>query len=33
MPVVGTTGVMPAFEDGGASLVVSLDFMLGEDDS
>ncbi len=33
MPVVGSTGVTPTFEDGGASLVVGLDVMLGEDDS
>jgi hypothetical protein len=33
MPVVGSTRVMPTFEDGGASLVAGLDVMLGEDDS
>jgi hypothetical protein len=33
MSVVGSTGVMPTFEDGGASLVVGLDIMLGENDS
>ncbi len=33
MPVIGSTGVTPTFEDGGASLVVSLDIMLGEDNS
>jgi hypothetical protein len=33
MPVVGSTGVAPTFEDGGTSLVVSLDVMLGEDNS
>jgi hypothetical protein len=33
MPVVGSTGVTPTFEDGGTSLVVGLDIMLGEDDS
>ncbi len=33
MPVVGSTGVMPTFKDGGTSLVVCLDIMLGEDDS
>ncbi len=33
MPVVGSTGVMPTFKDGGPSLVVVLDVMLGEDDS
>ncbi len=33
MPVVATTGVTPTFEDGGASLAVCLDIMLGEDDS
>ncbi len=33
MPVVGSTRVTPTFEDGGASLVVGLDVMLGEDDS
>jgi hypothetical protein len=32
MPVVGSTGAMPAFEDGGVSLVVGLDIMLGEED-
>ncbi len=30
MPVVGSTGVMPTFKDGGASLVEGLDIMLGE---
>jgi hypothetical protein len=33
MPVVGSTGVTPTLEYGGASLVVGLDIMLGEDDS
>jgi hypothetical protein len=33
MPVVGSTGVAPTFKNGGASLVVDLDVMLGEDDS
>ncbi len=33
MPVAGSTGVTLTFEDGGASLVVCLDIMLGEDDS
>ncbi len=33
MPVVGSTGGALTFKDGGASLVVSLDVMLGEDDS
>ncbi len=33
MPVVGSTRDAPTFEDGGASLVVGLDVMLGEDDS
>jgi hypothetical protein len=33
MPVLGSTRVMPTFEDGGASLVVCLDIMLDEDDS
>ncbi len=33
MPVVGSTGVTPTFEDGGASLVVGLEVMLGEDGS
>jgi hypothetical protein len=33
IPVVGSTGVTPTFEDGGASLDVGLDIMLGEDDS
>jgi hypothetical protein len=33
MPVVGSTRVTPTFEDGGASLVIGLDIMLGEDDS
>ncbi len=33
MPVVGSTGVTPTFEDGGTSLVVGLDIMLGEGDS
>jgi hypothetical protein len=33
MLVVGSTGVMPTFEDGGASLGVGLDVMLGKDDS
>ncbi len=33
MPVVGSTGIMPTFKDGGTSLVVGLGVMLGEDDS
>ncbi len=33
MPVVGSTRVTPTFEDGGASLVVGLGIILGEDDS
>ncbi len=33
IPVVGSTRVTPTFEDGGASLVICLDIMLGEDDS
>ncbi len=33
MPVVGSTRVMPTFEDGGTSLVVGLDIMIGKDDS
>jgi hypothetical protein len=33
MPVVGSTGVMPTFEDGGPDLVDCLDVFLGEDDS
>jgi hypothetical protein len=33
MPVVGSTGVMPTFKYSGASLVVCLDVMLGEDGS
>ncbi len=33
MPVVGSTRVMPTFNDGGPSLVDCLDIMLGEDDS
>jgi hypothetical protein len=33
IPVVGSTRAMPTFEDSGASLVVGLDVMLGEDDS
>ncbi len=33
MPAVGSTGVMSTFKDGGTSLVVGLDIMLGEDDS
>ncbi len=32
MPVPGSTGVTPTFEDGGSSLVDCLDVMLGEDD-
>ncbi len=32
MPVIGSTGVTPTFKDSGASLVVGLDVMLGEDD-
>jgi hypothetical protein len=31
-PVIGYTEVTPTFEDGGTSLVVGLDIMLGEDD-
>ncbi len=33
MPVAGSTGVMSTFKDGGTTLVVGLDIMLGEDDS
>jgi hypothetical protein len=33
MPVVGSTGVMATFENGGASLVVDRDVMLSEDES
>jgi hypothetical protein len=33
MPVIGSTGVTPIFKDGGTSLVVGLDVLLGEDDS
>ncbi len=33
MPVIGSTGVMPTFEDGGPGLVDCLDIILGEDDS
>ncbi len=33
MPVVGSAGVTPTFEDGGPSLVDCLDIMFGEDDS
>jgi hypothetical protein len=33
VPVVGSTGVTPTFEDGGPSMVDCLDVMLGEDDS
>ncbi len=33
MPVVGSTRAMPTFKDGGASLVISFDVMLGQDDS
>jgi hypothetical protein len=33
MPVVGSTGVTPTFEDGGPGLVDYLDIILGEDDS
>jgi hypothetical protein len=33
MPVAGFAGVMPTVKDGGTSLVVGLDVMLGEDDS
>jgi hypothetical protein len=32
MSVVGSTGVMPTFEDGGPGLVDCLDVILGEDD-
>ncbi len=32
MPVVGSTGVTPTFEDGGPGLVDCLDVSLGEDD-
>ncbi len=32
MPVVDSTGVAPTFKDGGTSLVLGLDVMLGEDD-
>ncbi len=33
MPVLFSTGVTPTFKDGGGSLVIGLDVMLGEDDS
>jgi hypothetical protein len=33
MPAVGSTGVTPTFKDGGTSLAVGLNIMLGEDDS
>jgi hypothetical protein len=33
MPVVGSTGVAPTFKDGGTSLVIGLDVVLGEGDS
>jgi hypothetical protein len=33
MPVVGSTGATPTFKDGGASLVVGLGVVLGEDGS
>ncbi len=33
MPVIGSTRVTPTFKDGGTSLVVGLDDMLGEGDS
>ncbi len=33
MPVPGSTGVMPTFEDGGPGFVDCLDVILGEDDS
>ncbi len=33
MPVAGPTRVMPTFKDGGASLVVGLDVVLGEGDN
>ncbi len=33
IPVVGSTRVTPTSKDGGASLVIGLDVMLGEDDS
>jgi hypothetical protein len=33
MPVIGSTGVTPTFEDVSTSLVVCLDIMLGEDES
>ncbi len=33
IPGIGSTRVTPTFTDGGASLVVGLDLMLGEDDS
>jgi hypothetical protein len=32
MPIVGPTGVLPTFKDGGASLILSLDVVLGEGD-
>ncbi len=31
MPVLGSTGVMPTFKDGGPIVVDCLDVMLGED--
>ncbi len=33
IPVIDSTKVTPIFKDDGASLVVGLDIMLGEDDS
>ncbi len=33
MPVIGSTGVTPTFEDGGPGLVDCLDVSLDEDDS
>jgi hypothetical protein len=33
MTIIGSSGVAPTLEDGGACLVISLDIMLGEGDS
>ncbi len=32
MPIVGPTGVLPTFDDGGACLILGLDVVLGEGD-
>ncbi len=32
MPIIGSSGVVPTLEDGGACLVVGLDIMYGEGD-